>query len=291
MRRATPAELHLEFTRAIYTRLLMPYAFERNETVPAGIARIMDEQLVRARTHLEQSQVHDARKRFKETRALLRMIRKPLGDRFAIENARFRDAGRALAESRDAEAVIEALEKLELHTSVKTRIRNQLQTAQQQHPPLAPILANVIDQLADAQQQLPLWPAIDDSFDALADGLQRTYRFGRRAWKDAHTPDELHEWRKRVKEHWYHAQLLRELWPPMMKAYANVMQDLSHALGDHHDLHVLRELVKAPSVIAAIDEKQRQLEAEARAIGARVYAESANAWLARMRNYWKAWKA
>jgi CHAD domain-containing protein len=274
----------------------MPYAFELHETVPAAIARIMDEQIVRARTNLTdeaspiETRVHDARKRFKETRALLRLIRDPLGEQFAIENAWFRDAGRDLAASRDAEAVIEALEELEINASIKTRIRKQLRAAQQQHPPLEPIIANVLDQLVVAQSRVALWPSLADSFDTIASGLVRTYRQGRRAWKNARTPDELHEWRKRVKEHWYHVQLLRELWPPMMKAYAGVMQDLSRALGDHHDLHVLRDRVTAPSVVLAIGAKQTMLENDARAIGARVYAESANAWLARMRNYWKAWK-
>jgi CHAD domain-containing protein len=274
----------------------MAYAFERHEPVPAAIARITDEQIVRARTNLTdatspiEERVHDARKRFKETRALLRMIRKPLGQQFAIENAWFRDAGRELAASRDAEAVIEALDKLELPRAVATRIRNRLRAAQQQHPPLEPIIANVLDQLVIAQARITLWPTMDDSFDTLAGGLRLTYRLGRRAMKSANTPNELHEWRKRVKEHWYHAQLLRDVWPAMLKPYASVMQDLSRALGDHHDLHVLRDLVTAPSAIAAIDARQRALEAEARVIGARVYAEPSRAWLARMRNYWKAWK-
>ncbi|HEX7832505.1 MAG TPA: CHAD domain-containing protein [Thermoanaerobaculia bacterium] len=273
----------------------MAYAFERHEPVPAAIARIMNEQIVRARTNLTdesspiEERVHDARKRFKETRALLRLIRKPLADQFAIENAWFRDVGRELAASRDAEAVIEALDELELPRAVATRIRNKLRAAQQQHPPLEPIIAKVLDQLVVAQARIALWPALDDSFDTLAAGLRLTYRLGRRAMKSAKTPDELHEWRKRVKEHWYHAQLLRDVWPAMLKPYANVMQDLSRALGDHHDLHVLRDLVTAPTAIDAIDAKQRALEAEAHVIAARVYAEPSRAWLARMRNYWKAW--
>jgi CHAD domain-containing protein len=127
------------------------------------------------------------------------------------------------------------------------------------------------------------------SFETIAGGLHRTYRAGRRSLRTARTPEELHEWRKRAKEHWYHAQLLHDLWPKMMKPYAGVLQDLSRALGDHHDLHVLRGLVTAPSVILAIDLRQRALEAEAREIGARVYAEPSRAWLARMRNVWTAW--
>lgn len=273
------------------------YSFQHHEPIPLALARIMDEQIVRARENLTdanapiEKRVHEARKRFKEIRALLRLVRGPLGAQFEIENAWFRDAARDLAASRDAEAVIEALDKLPLHAAVATRIRAKLRAMQNEHPPLEPIIANVLDQLVVAQARIALWPKVADSFDTLAPGLLRTYRGGRREMKRAQTPDELHEWRKRVKEHWYHAQLLQEMWPALMKPYAGVMHDLSKALGDHHDLHVLRGLVTAPTAIFAIDARQRELEAEARAIGSRVYAESAKAWLARMRNVWSAWTA
>jgi CHAD domain-containing protein len=275
----------------------MAYAFERGETIPDAIARIMSEQIGRVRDGLTdasepiETRVHDARKRLKETRALIRLVRGPLGARFAIENAWFRDAGRELAASRDAEAVIEALDKLEMPRGVATRIRTRLRAAQEQHPPLEPIIAHVLEQLDVAQARVALWPALPDSFETIAGGLQRTYRLGRRAMKTATTAEEMHEWRKRVKEHWHHVQLLRELWPAMMKPYAATMQELSRALGDHHDLHVLRGLVTAPTAIVAIEAQQQALEMQARAIGARVYAESSRAWLARMRNLWKAWKA
>lgn len=114
-------------------------------------------------------------------------------------------------------------------------------------------------------------------------------------------PHELHEWRKRVKEHWYHAQLLRNVYPSMMKPYATTLADLSRALGDHHDLFELRQIVAqsprefgraraAIGLLNAIDARQRELEAVAMEIGRRVYAERPGAWLARMRNYWNAWR-
>lgn len=274
----------------------MAYAFEHLEPVPSGVRRIMDEQIVRARTNLTDEsatidkRVHDARKRFKETRALLRLVREPLGEQFAIENAWFRDAARELAAARDADAVIEALEKLELPRGLATRVKNKLRAAHAEHPPLPPIIANVLDQLVVAQARIALWPAMPDSFETIAGGLLRTYRGGRRAMRSASTPDELHEWRKRVKEHWYHLQLLRDVWPAIMKPYAAELQTLSRLLGDHHDLHVLGELVTAPSVVAAIGARQLELEHAARDLARRVYAEPSRAWLARMRNYWRAWQ-
>lgn len=253
----------------------------------------MDEQIVRARDTLvdpamtAEKRVHEARKRFKETRALLRMVREPLGEQFAHENAWFRDAARGLAAARDADAVAEALEKLKLPRAVERRARKTLDAQRKDHPPLEPIIANVVDQLVVAQGRLGMWPALDDSFDTLAGGLLRTYRGGRSR------PDDLHEWRKRVKEHWYHAQLLRHVWPEMMKPYAEELSTLSKLLGDHHDLEVLHGLLErrlpAAPIIEAIEARQRELETQAEAIALRVYAEKPAAWLARMRKYWNAW--
>lgn len=287
----------------------MSYSFERDEPLPAGIARIMNEQLVRAREQLTDpsapidERVHDARKRFKETRALVRLLRDPLGAQYSVENAWFRDAGRELAAVRDADAVIEALRTLKLPPHIRARARRALMARRQSDPAeIERHITVVLDQLVIAQARIALWPAMDDSFDTIAGGLLRAYRNGRRARNHTGMPDELHEWRKLVKEHWYHAQLLRGVWPVMRKAWASVLEDLSHALGDHHDLFVLRQIVaRAPSefgrsrsvltLLDAIESHQRHLEKKAHQLGLLLYAEPPRAWLARMRNEWDAWRA
>lgn len=282
------------------------FAIEHNESLHGAVVRIMDELLLRARETLAdagtpaEKRIHETRKRFKEVRALLRMIREPLGEHFAHENAWFRDAARELAAARDADAVLEALDKLELPARAARSARKALATQRASHPPLEPLIANVLDQLVIAQGRVGMWPPIENSFDAIAPGLLRTYRGGREGLRRHQSAEELHEWRKRVKEHWYHAQLLRQVWPGMMKPYADVLSTLSKALGDHHDLHVLRGMITSapqpPSqpealqrILKAIDASQAELEKQAEGIGRRVYAEKPSAWLARMRNVWKAW--
>jgi len=275
----------------------MAYSFEHDESVPAGVRRLMNEQIVRAREQLtdagstREKRIHNARKRFKETRALLRLVRGPLGEQFALENAWFRDAGRDLASVRDADAVLEALEKLELPRALHARVRQQL-TAGRAEVPLDALIANTQEQLVIAQGRIALWPDMADSFETLAAGLQRTYRDGRRAMKRADTPEGLHEWRKHVKTHWYHAQLLRHVWPEMMKSYADVLEELSHALGDHHDLHVLRESVASapPELVEAIETRQRELERKSRELGEKIYAERLSEFTARIAKLREAWR-
>ena len=86
------------------------------------------------------------------------------------------------------------------------------------------------------------WPLERDGFEPLEDGLERTYRRGRRdlarRGKDP-TAENLHEWRKRVKDLWYHCAILERSWKPVMSALADEAHELSDRLGDDHDLAVL----------------------------------------------------
>ncbi len=275
----------------------MTYAIQPHESVDAAVRRIMHEQIVRAREQLtdqsatREKRVHNARKRFKEIRALLRLVREPLGDRFGVENASFRDAGRGLAAIRDADAVVEALEKLELPHAVHKRLHRRL-IAKRKPVNLDALIANAVRQLDLAQRRIATWPQLPDSFDTIAQGLRRTYRDGRRALERAHSPAELHEWRKQVKTHWYHAQLLENVRPESMKEYSDVLDDLSHLLGDHHDLHVLRESVNGAGrdVVETIGIRQSILEQQAHAIGERVYAGRPRDFVARIGKLWSAWR-
>ena len=97
----------------------MAYQLERDETLPAGIRRIVLEQLEDAAGHLTATReaphtsIHSARQCFKRVRAVLCLTRDELGKTaFAEERHCFRDAGRRLAAARDAEVVVETLEAL-----------------------------------------------------------------------------------------------------------------------------------------------------------------------------------
>jgi len=296
----------------------MAFAIAQNEPVGDAVRRILIEQIDRALAQLADAKrkpatrVHDVRKRFKEIRAVLRLVRKPLGDTFTIENLWFRDAGRDLGTLRDAEALVEAA--IELRQNVRsigdkrllTRVRRALvkQRDEAMHSNLDQRLANVVEQLPVAKARLAGLPALDDSFATIGGGLARIYALGRRGYLRAAIapePAEVHEWRKRVKDHWYHVQLLEDVWPGIMKPYAEVMSELSHALGDLHDLDVLHALAaiqpslfgsprSANRLLAIIVARRAALLATALDIGGRVFAEDPAAWRKRMRGYWRSWR-
>lgn len=293
----------------------MSYRLRVGESAPRNARR-----LCRQRIRLAQEQlapkypdrhegIHEARKRCKEIRAVLRLFRYPLGGRFAGENAHFRDAARRLADIRDAQASLEALVKLKdadeaalgeaQWAALQSRLQWRLEQAAVEQAGLQGRLAEVRAALSEAERRLTDWRWAGEAFSLMAPGLRRSYRDGRRALGAARadaSPEALHEWRKRVKDHWYHAQLFRNLWPPVFKAYRDELKALSDLLGDDHDLVVLSEIVTAqpgmfheidaPALGAAIAHRQRALRSAAFRLGRRLYAEKPKALVRRWQAYW-----
>jgi CHAD domain-containing protein len=292
----------------------MAYAIEKGEPLSEAMPRIVLERIqVALEQLLDQSQpaaerIHNARKRFKESRAAVRLIRFSLGDQFQGENAWFRDAGRELASIRDADAVLEAADHLDeiaagFHERrVMRRLRRRLQNAQRRASRIAlqPKIDATAAQLPIAKARVSLWPPLPDSFETVGAGLRRTYRDGRRAHQHAlesGVPEAFHDWRKRVKDHWYHVQILRNVWPAFTRPYRNEMEQLSDALGNRHDLDVLRDLLPqhfssefdVRVMNSLIDQRSDVLTAKALEVGSRIYAEPASAIYNRFEAYWTLW--
>ena len=97
----------------------MKYRLKRGESTPEGVRRMAAEQLGKALEHLacqdgkRDKHIHEARKATKRLRALVRLVRRELGDEvYALENQCYRDAGRRLSELRDATVLVETLDRL-----------------------------------------------------------------------------------------------------------------------------------------------------------------------------------
>lgn len=271
----------------------MAYRLERGEPVPEGIRRIACEELEGAVRSLERTRgrdeaIHDARKRLKKTRALLRLVRPQLGDVYSEENTRLRDIGLALSEFRDAAVVIETFDALRAKFPAGfadgslARVRRFLSRQKAQADRSGGIrdaLATIVSQLAAAARRVNRWPLAADGFDAIGPGLQRTFRGGRRAMAAARrdlTPENFHEWRKRVKAHWYHVRLLEPLWNEEMKIRQAALKQLEDWLGIDHNLEVLRAKADAQAgalLLPLIDRYQEELRARALEIGEPLYRQ------------------
>ncbi len=282
------------------------YRLDAGEALPDGIARIARGRIDHAIEELSggtrsapEEAVHEARKDMKKLRALLRLVRGELGDDwFARENACFRDAARELAGARDADVLLETLESLDVPAPVGPELRKRIQAeeAPRQGDGRASAARGVVEILVEARRRVDEWPLGRDSFAAVAPGLERTYRRGRRDFRAARrdpTVEGLHEWRKRLKELWYHHRVLRCLWPPVMAAVGDEAHELSNRLGDDHDLALLADWVRdsvgeEPALSAAVDRRREELQREALALGERVYADKPSAYVLRLKRLWDA---
>jgi len=285
------------------------YRLKLSEPLPNEIARVgrgrIDHALGELRGKTDstpEEAVHEARKDMKKLRALLRLAGGELGkDTFARENACFRDAARELAGTRDSDVMLDTLASLELSSGLGWELRKLLQAhlARDGTRDREAAAARAVAILREARKRVDDWPLSHDSFEAVAKGLERTYRRGRRAFKaalDEPSAEALHEWRKRVKDLWYEHTLLRELWPPVMSAAGDEAHELSDRLGDDHDLVVLAAWVRGhvdpdPDFSDAVIRRREELQREAFALGQRLYAEKPLAYMRRIEGLWNASEA
>jgi CHAD domain-containing protein len=295
----------------------MSYRLHFNEALADGMPRIVGEQLDRAIAELSgdaadlPEAVHQVRKRCKKIRGLLRLFRDAFSASYPEENAWFRDLAKRLSAARDAEAMLESLDLLcealsgELGADAFATVRQAMLTRRsevQEDVELPQRVRETTAQLRDARTRVPGWRLDADGFAAVEKGVARTYRRARKALDASYrdpTPERFHEWRKRVKYHWYHLRLLRELWPAPMKALAAEAKQLADLLGDDHDLAVLRETLvqegddlgdqeEIDALAALAQRRQDQLRAQAQTLGWRLFAETPADFCRRLQASWHA---
>lgn len=298
----------------------MPYRFRRKENVADGVRRIAREQIDRATQaltpprggHLSAEAIHEARKRLKMCRALVRLVREEIGDEtFERENACFRDTGRKLSAARDARVARDALAALlkekPKHSERFTAIKEALAEAARathQAVPSRPMLARMRRELREAATRLDQANFPDGEWSAICPGLRRAYTRGRKMFEragDGGDAERHHEWRKRVKDLWYDFRLLRGVWPGVMKGLSKQAEKLAALLGEDHDLTVLSQaLTRLPSsdldskdstaMDTLIDDRRCALRFAAERLGERLYSEKPGAFLRRIERYWHAWR-
>jgi CHAD domain-containing protein len=245
----------------------------------------------------------------KEIRAVLRLVREPLGKKvFTAQNIRFRDLGQGLSSLRDATAVIESWDALaeenrkRFNSPAMKRVRGRL-VERAEHASKGEAASphtDLIEELESAKQSVARWKLKSKGFGLLESGVLKTYKDGRLALKVAMgnaTDETLHEWRKRVKDHWYHTQLLVDAWPQHFKARQKYLEKLSQYLGDDHDLAVMQTLLQeeddmfgAASTRQAISEsilaRRADLQAKALELGRRIYVSKPSALLEHWEGLW-----
>jgi CHAD domain-containing protein len=274
----------------------MAFRLRRERKVQAEIRQVIAGELNAAASHVKAAgrdpqAIHEARKSLKKARAAIRLIEDAVGPSAAKERRGLGEIGRVLSPLRDAQVLAETLDGLAgsaRGTPVAgslERLRTRLleQVPQQAKVPGGPGVAR---SLAAAATRIRRWSLSGGGFDLIEAGLTRTLRRGRKAMRiamESPTPENFHEWRKRVKEHWYHARLLEEMWPEMMRAYAEALKTVESSLGDDHNLVLLAgAIAKAAdedrdAISALIAQREDELRTRALVEGGRFYAHKPRA--------------
>lgn len=299
----------------------MSYRLEIGEPLPTGIKRIAREQIDKALDQLENAPegrdeaVHDARKRFKKIRAVLRLVRDEMGrDVYKPENVCYRDASRRLSDVRDSYVMVETVEDLteyfadQLDPEAFTGLRDKLMAEHEEFKDKIldqeEAASEVIETIRKARKRVENWPIDQNNFSAIRDGLKRVYKRGYKGLANSYddpVAENFHDWRKRVKYLWYHTRILKPVWPDLFDELADQIHDLSDYLGDDHDLAELRKLVvDRPNLfrqeedrqlmLGLIDRRSSQYRAAARPMGERIYMETPQDFIDRVEGYWEVWQ-
>ena len=293
----------------------MSYRLALDQPTPAAVRAVARERATHALDALRETApgdpvtaVHDVRKDAKKLRALLRLVQPALDPAVRRdENRTIAAIARSLSGSRDADVLAAQAARLreravgQAPEAAFVAVHEAFAQQASDSAPLTGAIPEAIARLAALVERIEDWPLDDVRPRTLVAGVRRTYTRGRddlaRVRRGPADADALHEWRKRVKDLWYQQRLLRDAWPRVLKAQAAELATLGELLGDDHDLWVLRDQLTAPGgagaglavdlepVVAAIDARRARLQAQALAIGTRVYAEKPGAFARRHRAY------
>ena len=295
----------------------MAFALDPARPIPKAVKKAAEKQLrknveaLTGQTELGPDEAaHDARKRTKKLRALLRLARPELGEKaYSRENRALRNAARLLSPVRDAWVLVEALDDLVTPAddtlsaesvagfrAVLAGEHRELQTGLEEEG--APQQAAAAYE--EALGRVSRWPLKDHGWSSLDEGVEDVFRRGRQAMKRARAKnraDQFNEWRKQVKYLRHQFGLLRRVWPDVLEAMADTADELGERLGADHDLAVLRDRVVSDSALAPavrealldrIDTRRKEHQREALALGRRLYAEKPSALRQRLGRLWNA---
>ncbi len=317
----------------------MAFKLEAQETFLKGIPRIARERIDRVieslsgKTRPGPESIHEARKDLKSLRALLRLARGAIDDEIRIhENIFFRDAGRSLSAVRDPQALLEALKYFDkqlpsssgLSRSKSESIRAfiekiRLKLNQNLIDGLPPgTLRKLLRDLRAARRRFALlfesaslrpgneWEVF------IGNGLRRTYRKAKNiVWQfevighETAEDNTWHELRKCAKALGYQLRLLKPVWPGMMHAFTEEIDQLTDRLGDANDLAVLRDKIldepydRSDTLtygetrrifLQSLDQRKQMLQLEAFNLARFIYAKKPGQFERGLREYWQIWR-
>jgi len=255
--------------------------------------------------------VHNLRKRVKNLRALLRLIRKELGeDAFKKNNFMLRDLNRRSAALRNVFALITITgsmqqqntngDLIEPYNLLLSRLTNDFETIKSKTE-LSSLFNNYQDTLEKYNLRIIHMDFDKQSFRNIKAGLQIIYYGCVNSLQNSlGTKDEnlLHEWRKNVKDLYYCCLSLTPLWKPVISVYTKELKVLSDLLGDLHDLFELQIYIQSltdnpfdfTGIFQIIEQMQDNIISNSVPLGKRLFAEDEEQFAQRIKSYYAAYR-
>lgn len=297
----------------------MAFRLKPGEPLSKALKRIVGRQLELAATELKEvgtpksdEKIHDARRRVKKIRAVVRLVRPSLGRTVRAVDRRLREMSRLLAPVADGQGVVQALDRLgekypgDLPEPVRAPIRAGLlerAARTDRKVKVDHVLQTVAFSLRAERERVVGWRLKRGGFRAIAPGLEKSFRSGRKAMRRVlthPTPDNYHRWRRRLKHQWFHVRLLEARCGRKLIRYGRRLEALDACLGEYHDFALLRSILFGDAFVSRqetarrlrmIERYQSELRERARKMGRRIYAERPGHFVRRVRALWRLAKA
>ncbi len=257
----------------------MAYLIESDEPADKAVRRVLRELNARILALLSQweaepaDSIHRARQNCKRARAVAQLLKPAMPYSALVENSFFRGIQQCVAYARDAEALVEALDYLEigvteprlaesvamLRDSLAARATRDLDAHRAK---LRDQIATACNLLGDADRRLAILP--------LADLRRRDLRRGaERKWERCaadfaclqadSTAAAYHSWRRQVKYAANQTQLLSALAPARAMTVGPRLRELASLLGHAQDLELLEALLRRQPDALRIDTHVQRL--------------------------------
>ena len=276
----------------------MAFRLNRRRSITTELEKLVHSEFQTAIKELDQPKpgadaIHEARKSLKKIRAVLRLLRNPLGHDYGPANRRLRDVAHRLASLRDVDATSETLRALHhryptvITPGVTRAVAHGLRPRKRQARAKAgPVVRRATGMLRRSRHSTPRRIRRVQGFSAVRAGVKRGYRRARGSMDEVSLNSDFtqfHAWRRGVKDHWYHVRLFEGL-HPTPRSRARTLKRLETWLGDDHNLGMLRAtILDAPDrfgnarttalVLGCITKYQASLRRDALKLGHRLFAE------------------
>jgi len=293
----------------------MAFRLKQGASISNEVRRIVLKQLEAAISELHSvgdpqsdDAVHDARRRVKKIRAIIRLVRPVLDKEYRAVDRDLSTVSRLLAPVADGRGIVETLKEIEhrypaslskraLAVARKGVLRNGARADRDAHA--RGILKIAAGTLRSERGRVKRWRVRGEGFRAIAPGLEESYRRARRmmlvTWSKP-KPSHFHTWRRYVKDHWFHIRLLEGRCGYHLVAYERRIEALDGILGEYHNVILLRDLLvtdeslpheESARCLRVVSRYQRVLCRHAEILGARIYTERPRRFVRRVRHLWR----